>query len=57
MDSYIPWKHELDMYATLFDGIDARTDKETRDAAFHLLWYGYEFWADREPMTSDKLRS
>lgn len=51
----IPWKKELDAYATLFDGIDNGTDKPLRDAAFHLLWGVNELNLDREPMTTDKL--
>jgi hypothetical protein len=51
----VPWKEECDMYAKLFDGIDAATNKELRDAAHHLLWFAYELTADREPCTCDKL--
>lgn len=51
----VPWAHENRMYAELFDGIDARTDKPLRDAAFHLLWFAVELTNDREPLTADRL--
>lgn len=51
----IPWTRELDMMAALFEGIDAKTHKSLRDAAFHLLWFAKELDLDREPMTSDRL--
>jgi hypothetical protein len=51
----VPWREECDMYAKLFDGIDATTNKPLRDAAFHLLWFAYELTSDREPCTCDKL--
>jgi len=52
MDLHVPWREELDMYAALFGKI---TDKPLRDAAYHLLWYGYELYLDREPITTDTL--
>lgn len=51
----VPWEDELAMYGQVFDRIDAGTDKATRDAAFHLLWYGRELNLDRIPMTTDRL--
>lgn len=51
----VPWREELDMYAKLFDAIDPAGRKGLRDAAFHLLWLGYELVRDREPIFSDRL--
>lgn len=47
----IPWRHELDAWATLFDGLSG----PVRDAAFHLLWFGNELDLNREPITADKV--
>lgn len=55
IDAVVPWKHELDALAGVFDGIDPVKDKKLRNAAFHLLWYGYELFNDREPPTTDTL--
>ncbi len=55
MFDHIPWAAELDLFATLFEGIDNTTQKPLRDAAHHLLWHAREFDLDREPLTSDKL--
>jgi hypothetical protein len=55
IDSVVPWGHEIEAYAQLFDAIDARTQKPLRDAAFHLLWYARELFLDRQPMTTDLL--
>lgn len=52
---YVPYDKENKMYAELFDTIDAKTDKELRDAAFHLLWFAVELEKDREPLTNDML--
>lgn len=52
---YVPYDKENKMYAELFDTIDARTNKELRDAAFHLLWFAVELEKDREPLTNDML--
>ncbi len=51
----VPWAEELDLYGRLFDRIDPVATRDLRKAAFHLLWYGRELCADREPITSDKL--
>lgn len=51
----VPWKEELDMMAGLFDRLDPVTQKAIRDAAYHLLWYAYELFLDREPITKDKI--
>jgi hypothetical protein len=51
----VPWKEELDMYGQLFDRLDPAGQKALRDAAFHLLWFGYELTMDREPLTADQL--
>jgi hypothetical protein len=48
----VPWRDELKLMTKRFHGI---TDQETRDAAFHLAWYGYELTNDREPSTKDKI--
>lgn len=50
----VPWSEELDAMAVVFDRIGPE-QKPLRDAAFHLLWFGRELCADREPITSDKL--
>lgn len=55
IDPVVPWEHELDAMARLFDGINLVGQKALRDAAFHLLWYGRELFLDREPMTKDRL--
>jgi hypothetical protein len=51
----VPWGEELEMYAAIFDRIDPGSQKELRDAAFHLLWFGWELFHDRVPMTDDQL--
>jgi hypothetical protein len=55
LDPHVPWKEELQMYGDLFEGISNETHKPLRDAAFHLLWYGVELFADRRPITNDRL--
>jgi hypothetical protein len=50
-----PWREELDMLAGVFDRLDPVAQKALRDAAFHLLWFGYELTMDREPLTADLL--
>lgn len=52
---HVPWKEELDMYSAVFEEIPPGTNRDLRNAAFHLLWYGRELELDREPMTTDKL--
>jgi hypothetical protein len=51
----IPWASELTAMGDVFDGIDPVSDKELRNAAFHLLWHVKELDLDREPLTNDKL--
>lgn len=51
----VPWDDDLDMYAKVFDRIDPVAQKELRNAAFHLLWFGRELFLDRVPLTADKL--
>jgi len=51
----IPWQHEIDAMAKLFDTIDPAADRELRNAAHHLLWHVVELNLDREPITADKL--
>lgn len=51
----VPWEHEAEMYARLFDGIDPVAAKPLRDAAFHLLWFAVELGRGREPLTADRL--
>jgi hypothetical protein len=55
MDEHVPWQEELDVFAGWFDRIDPARQKELRDAAFHLLWFGRELFLDREPLCSDQL--
>ena len=52
---HIPWREELDMYAALFERIDAVKHAALRNACFHLLWYARELDLDREPITADKV--
>jgi hypothetical protein len=52
LDQHVPWREELQMYANWFEQIPVG---ELRDAAHHLLWYAWELYFDREPMTTDKL--
>ncbi len=49
---FVPWESECDVMGRAFD----RLAGETRDAAFHLLWYGRELAQDREPTTSDRVK-
>jgi hypothetical protein len=51
----IPWTRELKSMGELFDGISAETQRELRNAAFHLLWHAVELDLDREPITADKV--
>lgn len=55
LDSAVPWNEELEMYAKVFDRIDPVAQRDLRNAAFHLLWFGRELFLDREPITADKL--
>lgn len=57
LDAVLPWEHEIRSMASLFDTIDAATDKKLRDAAFHLLWFVTELSLGREPMTQSVLES
>lgn len=52
---FIPWKTELASYGTLFDSIDAVSQADLRNAAYHLLWHVNELELGREPITTDKL--
>jgi hypothetical protein len=51
----VPWMDELDVMGKQFDTLSAENeaDRELRNAAFHLLWYGRELTLDREPMTKE----
>jgi hypothetical protein len=51
----VPWMEELKMYGQLFEKISATEQRDLRNAAFHLLWFGKELCSDREPITNDKL--
>jgi len=51
----VPWQDEIDLMAGRFELINAVTEKETRDAAHHLLWYARELTMDRRPITADTL--
>lgn len=55
MDPHVPWAHELEAYAQLFEGIDPVGSKEIRDGAHHLLWYAVELNHDREPGTVERM--
>jgi hypothetical protein len=51
----VPWEDELNTMGERFDTISPSANKDLRDAAFHLLWYGRELIRDREPMTLEFL--
>lgn len=51
----IPWSRELKSMGELFEQLDAATQRDLRNAAFHLLWYVNELNLDREPISLDKL--
>lgn len=55
MWDFVPWPHEINAMAALFERIPNESRKELRDAAFHLIWFARELCLDREPMTQDKL--
>lgn len=52
---FIPWPHEIKAMESLFESIDSVSQKDLRNAAFHLLWHVKELNLDREPITTDKL--
>lgn len=52
IDHCVPWDHELEAIGKVFNAIK---DTVLRKAAFHLLWYGWELFRDREPITNDKV--
>jgi hypothetical protein len=49
----VPWPYECDAYG---QQLDVLPPGELRNAAYHLLWYARELTADREPMTTDRVR-
>jgi hypothetical protein len=51
----IPWEHEIAGIQSLFDSIDRVSQRDLRNAAFHLLWHVKELNLDREPITNDKI--
>lgn len=51
----LPWPHELDGLADVFERIDAENERELRDAAHHLLWFARELSLGREPLTRDRV--
>lgn len=51
----IPWKEELEVYQRKLDEIDPVSQKDLRNAAFHLLWHVKELEMDREPLTAEKI--
>lgn len=54
LDEHIPWAHELDAIQRLFNEISA-SERDLRNAAFHLLWHVKELDLGQEPITTDKL--
>lgn len=52
---FIPWPHEIKAMESLFESIDPLSQRDLRNAAFHLLWHVKELNLDREPITTDKL--
>lgn len=57
IDDVVPWSRECDVMGEAFDRLNPVRDKETRNAAFHLLWYARELTQDREPITTDRLEA
>jgi hypothetical protein len=55
LDPHVPWPHECDAMAQLFEGIDPAGQRDLRNAAHHLLWYARELTLDRRPLTADLL--
>lgn len=53
----VPWPRECDVMGEAFDRLDPQREKDTRDAAFHLLWFARELTQDREPITTDRLEA
>lgn len=51
---HVPYDYECDAIGTLFSEIP-ESDRDTRNAAHHLLWYAKELTLDREPITTDKI--
>lgn len=47
----VPWPEECDVMGKAFDSLQG----DERQAAYHLLWFGRELAADREPLTNDRL--
>ena len=52
---HIPWTNEIEMFKGVLDSIDPISQRELRNAAFHLLWHVVELDIGREPLTNDKL--
>lgn len=52
LGSVIPSREQLGECGVRFDKLPSG---ELRDAAFHLLWFGWELALGREPITNDKL--
>lgn len=50
-----PWMKELKLYDDLLESIHPESEKELRDAAFHMLWFAKEICNDREPLTLDRI--
>ena len=48
---HVPWAEECDLIGQAFDSLTG----ETRNAAYHLLWYARELTKVRETCTCDKL--
>lgn len=55
IDHVVPWPEEIELMSAVFNKLDPATDKPTRDAAYHLLWFARRLAKDREPITNDKL--
>lgn len=53
----VPWPDELDLMSARFEKLDPVSQRDIRNAAFHLLWYGRELCLDREPITTDRLEA
>lgn len=51
-----PWMRELVAMEPILDKINPQSEKELRNAAFHLLWFAKEITLDREPMTTERLQ-
>jgi len=53
LDRTTPWMKDIMAMEVLFDQLTG----DLRNMAFHLSWHAKELTLDREPLTSDKLKT